>query len=664
MPQLYRILTAVLAFTGCVSLVISGEVNPIMSLTGIGLFPGYYRFLKGMPQAPGWAIGGFSVLTFLIFFFDTLIVSNDYFLGVAHLTMTFQAIKSFDLKEPWDHLQVYFMALLQLIIASELTQSVAFGAVFILFLVTLVTAMVLAHFMKDVDYSINVLKEGTILKIDIKKPVVYISFLTLLVTVVFFVSTLVTVVFFVSTPRVSGGVWGKSRIKRIKNAGFSEKVNLGSFGELKLDPTVVMRIELNPMIPGPYYWRGMTLDYFDGTSWNSTLIDTRRSVRRTDDEFVVQPSSGTSVIQKIMLEPIDSDVIFGLDRVISIKGDFIRLEKNPAASLFVHRRGARRLQYVVRSDIVTTTQSTDFGLWKRYLNIPDFLRDKIKAFTGNVLRSEGTKPVSDHQKASTIERYLKKNYRYSLNVNLPDDNINPVLYFLFESKAGYCEHYATAMTMMLRSAGIPSRVVTGFFGGELNEYGDYIIVRQSDAHSWVEAVIDGRWKRFDPTPSVLIERPSALVLYIDMLRMKWERYVVAFSLSDQKEIVKTVSMPFRLPLMPDFRPRGFYGVIYVLLPLSGIVLMLFLLRHLRFKRYGFVTAQYLKLRNIVKNKGAEISPSSTPSEVKQEAVNLGMDGRIEDFLKLYKKHRFGGKEMIGEDRVRYRNLIKEIKRQL
>lgn len=643
MPQLYRILTAVLAFTGCVSLVISGEVNPIISLTGIGLFPGYYRFLKGMPQAPGWAIGGFSVLTLLIFFFDILIVSNDYFLGVAHLTITFQAIKSFDLKEPWDHLQVYFMALLQLIIASELIHSIAFGVVFIFFLVTLVTAMVLAHFMK----------EGTILKIGIKKPVIYISLLTLLITVIFFVST----------PRVSGGVWGKSHIKGIRSVCFSEKVNLGSFGELKLDPTIIMRIELNPMIPSPYYWRGMTLDYFDGTSWNNTLINTRRSVRRINDEFVVQPSSGTSVTQKIMLEPFDSDVIFGLDRVISIKGDFIRLEKNPATSLFVYKKGARRLQYVVRSDVVTTAQSTDFGLWKSYLNIPDFLRDKIKAFTDNVLRSESTKPMSDLQKASTIERYLKKNYRYSLNVKPPDDNINPVLYFLFESKAGYCEHYATAMTMMLRSAGIPSRVVTGFSGGELNEYGGYIIVRQSDAHSWVEAVIDGSWRRFDPTPSVLVEQPSALALYIDVLRMKWERYVVAFSLSDQKEIVKTVSIPFRLPLMPDFRPRGFSGVLYVLLPLSGIVLMLFLLKHLHLRRYGFVTAQYLKLRNIVKNKGAEITPSSTPFEVKQEAVNLGMDGRVEEFVKLYEEHRFGGKEISKEGRVRYQNLIEEIKKQ-
>ena len=654
MPHLYRILTAVLAFTGCISLVISGEINPLLSLTGIGLFLGYYRFLKGMPQAPGWVIGGFSILTLLIFLFDTLIVSDDYFLGVAHLTITFQAIKSFDLKEPWDNLQVYFMALLQLIIASELTHSIAFGIIFILFLITLVTAMVLAHFMKDVDYSIKVVNEDTILKVGIKKAVVYTSLLTLLITVIFFIST----------PRVSGGVWGKSRVKGIKSAGFSEKVNLGSFGELMLDPTIIMRIELNPMVPGPYYWRGMVLDYFDGTSWNSTLIDMRRSVRRIDDEFVVQPFSGSSVTQKVMLEPIDSDVIFGLDRIISIKGDFLRLEKNPATTLFLHKRGARRLQYIVKSDVVTTTQSTDLNFLKKYLNIPDLLKGKINAFTDNVLRSERIKPLSDIRKANAIERYLKKNYMYSLNVKPPDDNINPVLYFLFESKAGYCEHYATAMTMMLRSAGIPSRVVTGFSGGELNEYGGYIIVRQSNAHSWVEALIDGKWKRFDPTPPVLVARPSALALYIDMLRMKWERYVVAFSLSDQKEIVETISTPFKLPLMPDFRPRGLSRVIYVMLPLSGIVLVLFFLKHIRLRRYGFVTAQYLKLRDIVKNRGAEINPSSTPTEVKREAIQLGMDVKVSEFIKLYEEYRFSGKKVRWEDRAKYQSLINEIKRQL
>ncbi len=149
MPQLYKTLTFVLAFTGCVSLVISGGIFLPMALPGIGLFPGYYRFLKDKPQAPKWSIGAFSIITLIVFLTDALIISNDSFLAVAHLTIAFQAIKSFDLREPWDHLQVYFMSLLQLIIASELTYSLAYGAIFVFFLIAFVNAIIFAHFMKE-----------------------------------------------------------------------------------------------------------------------------------------------------------------------------------------------------------------------------------------------------------------------------------------------------------------------------------------------------------------------------------------------------------------------------------------------------------------------------------------------------------------------------------
>ena len=128
--------------------------------------------------------------------------------------------------------------------------------------------------------------------------------------------------------------------------------------------------------------------------------------------------------------------------------------------------------------------------------------------------------------------------------------MRPVDDFLFNSKRGYCEHYASAMVLMLRTIGIPARIVTGFYGGEFNEYGGYVIVRQSNAHSWVEAAIDGRWRLFDPTPPVVERRASAIGYLLDMLRMKWNRYVVAFSASDQKEIIRTLSMPFRLPSLP------------------------------------------------------------------------------------------------------------------
>src|SRR5512134_827696 len=149
MPIRYKGITAILALTGCLSLLITGEVNLLMCLGGLTLFPGYYRFFKGYPQASKRAGAILAQAALLVFLADASIISGDVFLAVAHMTITFQGIKSFDLKEPWDHLQVYFMSLLQLIIASELTRALAFGVIFIVFMILLVTAMVFSHFLKE-----------------------------------------------------------------------------------------------------------------------------------------------------------------------------------------------------------------------------------------------------------------------------------------------------------------------------------------------------------------------------------------------------------------------------------------------------------------------------------------------------------------------------------
>jgi len=647
MLQLYKILTAALACIGCIGIMISGETSLFMSITGAGLLPGYYRFFKGMPPAPQWVIGGCSVLALLVFFLDSIFISNDYFIGVAHLTITFQAIKSFDMKEPWDHLQVYFMALLQLIIASEIMYSVAFGFLFVLFLIFFITAIVFAHFMK----------EGAILRVDLKKPILFISLLTLIITVVSFISI----------PRIYGGIWSKGHVKSIKSVGFSENVHLGAFGTFKLDPTVIMRAELDPVVPGPYYWRGMTLDYFDGTSWRNTLMNMRRILKKVDGEFGVRPLSESPVTQEIMLEPIDSDIIFGLNRVGSIKGTFRRLEKDPGTSLFVwkKRNRSKRIQYTVKSDVAETipVRPIEIRYWQRYMNIPDPLRDKIKTLTETILKGAGTERLSDLQKSKIIEDYLKNNYRYSIHVKKPDDKTNPIIYFLFQSRTGFCEHYATAMTLMLRSVGIPARVVTGFLGGELNTSGDDIIVRQSNAHSWVEAGIGGSWRRFDPTPAVSAKPPSTIALYLDMLGLMWNRYVIAFSLSDQKEIVKVVSMPFMMPQTLDFKLQLITKIFIGVLLISTVVATFFLLKHTRLKRYGFVTGQYMKLQKVLKRKGIVIKQSSTSSEVRNEALQLGTFQRILEFIKLYEEYRFGRREMGREDRARYQRLIKEIKKE-
>jgi transglutaminase-like putative cysteine protease len=635
MPQIYKILTFILAFTGCLSLLMSGETMVFMSLAVIGIFPGYYRFLKGEPQAPKWVIGGLSALTLLIFLVDSFLISNDYFLAVADLTLTFQAIKSFDLKEPWDHLQVYFMSLLQLIIASELTHSIAFGVIFVLFLIALVSAMILAHF----------IKEGTMSRVVIKRPVVLISALTVLVTIAIFVSV----------PRMSGGILGKGHMKSIRTVGFSERVDFGSFGDIKLNPTVVMRIEVSGNAGGPYYWRGMSLDRFDGISWSDTL-ERKERILKEGGQF--QPRAfnrDRAVVQRIFLEPMDTDVIFGLNEIAAVEAQGAVLFRDRAGSLFLPAKKEKQFNYTVYS--VSDIQTVGGDL-RKYLQLPAGM-ERISALARQIAERQDR----NFSRAAKIESFLRNNYTYSLSVPTPPPGMSAIEDFLFNSKKGYCEHYATAMVLMLRTLGIPARIVTGFLGGELNKYGGYIIVRESNAHSWVEAAIDNKWMRFDPTPSVSVERPSALALFMDTLKMNWDRYVIAFSISDQKEIVRVFSLPFRLPQMPEFRPDLFSFITLFSVSALLVTVFIFFMR-LKFVRYGFFTAQYLKVRNSVRRKGVRVTVSTTPAELMEKAFRLGMDGKIREFIELYEEHRFGGREMSAADRVKYKKLMKELRRQI
>ena len=199
----FNILTSIIALAGCISLFISGEINPIISLTGAALFYGYYRLMKNMPQAPKWSISMLSVITLILFLFDAFMVSDDYLISVANLTIFFQAIKSYDLRDPWDHLQVSFMSLLQLIIASEFTHSIAFGVLFIFFLTAMVNTIILAHF----------IKAGTGTEISIKKPLIYISLLTIFVTAIIFIAA----------PRITGGLWGRDDRKVLRRRDFQRR---------------------------------------------------------------------------------------------------------------------------------------------------------------------------------------------------------------------------------------------------------------------------------------------------------------------------------------------------------------------------------------------------------------------------------------------------------
>jgi hypothetical protein len=293
---------------------------------------------------------------------------------------------------------------------------------------------------------------------------------------------------------------------------------------------------------------------------------------------------------------------------------------------------------------------------EHYLRLPEGT-DRTRALAREVL----TPDMGALAKARRAEAYMRNNFTYSLETAPPPPGMTPVEDFLFNSKRGFCEHYATAMVLMLRASGVPARIVTGFYGGEENAYGDYIIVRQSNAHSWVEAGVDGRWMRFDPTPLVLPAKRGALSLYVDSLKMAWFRYVIGYSAADQIGMLKYFTAhPVDLPDIPVLGapPRP----IYLVAAAASLAVLLFRLRPR--ERAAAVkrtpeTALYVRFRDLVKKRGGRVGSHSAPSEVREQAIACSMSaGKVRELVLLYERSRFGG----GRFDPRMRELYKELKR--
>src|SRR5207247_2605025 len=143
---------------------------------------------------------------------------------------------------------------------------------------------------------------------------------------------------------------------------------------------------------------------------------------------------------------------------------------------------------------------------------------------------------NNYERAIAIKHYLEDNYAYS-TTDLPQSEDDPVSAFLFEKKRGHCEYFATSMALLLRSAGIPSRLVNGFLEGEYNELGDFYVVRQSDAHSWVEVYFDGSWVLFDPSPRDLASNGPSQKSFLRWINFQkvfesvsffWDRSILFF----------------------------------------------------------------------------------------------------------------------------------------
>jgi len=357
-------------------------------------------------------------------------------------------------------------------------------------------------------------------------------------------SLLVTLALFFVIPRIGEATLALTAPNRRMIVGFSDRVELGAIGELETDSSVAMRVRvsdvsLTPQLMGELRWRGVALDHFDGQAW--TIARRRRAPLgrglASEAEPGSVPGSGRLLTQEVFLEPIGTDTLFAASHALRVR--------LPVGVALVDDMGAlsmslpaSRMEYIVESLVGgRTRERLSPAAHTRFLQLPP-LTPRIAALAREVAAGSA-EPAAV---ALALTEYLRREFTYTLSLERTT-TLEPLEEFLFARRAGNCEYFASALAVMLRSLGIPARVVTGFQRGEWNPYGEYFLVRMSDAHAWVEAYFaESGWLTLDPSPrdeSISAVWAGANLL-LDALRLRWHRYIVNWSSQDQLAAAATV----------------------------------------------------------------------------------------------------------------------------
>jgi transglutaminase-like putative cysteine protease len=370
---------------------------------------------------------------------------------------------------------------------------------------------------------------------------------------------LMTAGLFVILPRTAQAAFRTLLPNGYRLSGFSNEVQLGQIGELKKSSVPVMRVEFeNDLVAQrTHRWRGAALSQFDGKRWYNTGLDyTRVPLERgrmqplvTDDQ---RRRAGTRVSYSVELDAASgTDTLFFLgtpEFIITSRLDQIYQASNgtyTAGSANV--TGLRYGAVSHSSDEIADDFAFDLSPDER---VKHLLLPPTDSRVIELARSIGGDNLSPLRRSAAIERFLKNQFRYSAELERKPVS-DPIAHFLLTRKEGHCEYFASAMAVMLRVVHVPSRVVTGFYGGTYNPLTDRQIIRASDAHSWVEAFIPGRgWVTFDPTPpgpapSALQRFAATLLLYADAFDATWRRWVVEYDLERQVDLVARIEQNSR-----------------------------------------------------------------------------------------------------------------------
>lgn len=642
----------------------------------------------------------------VIFAADLFLISRDYVAATIHLVLFATAVKLFSVKRERDYLYLAMLAFLEVLAASVLTIDstflIAFSA-FLLFAVTTFLGMELRRSFLRAAPSSTV---ATVPRIPRSMLIGIASSLVIGILV------LASVLFLVLPRKYVGYMSALARGNQLVS-GFSDSVDLGAIGEIQQSDQLVMHVKVLSAALGieEIRWRGVTLSSFDGRRWFNLPdyapgpqlpqldhFDLTTAQRNWDSEatrFATGKLPRTFKYQ-VSMEPIGTDVVFLPAKPESLEASFRTIDRDFGQSVFDRDRTRGITTYIGESDVsrpspaelASSAGSPPIQVRERYLQLPP-VDQRVVELARRVTEADST----DYARAASIQKYLRARYGYTLQ--LPKTEVDdPLVNFLFVRQAGHCEYFASSMAVMLRTLGIPSRLVNGFRGTEYNDLTGSYIVRARNAHSWVEAYFPGHgWAEFDPTPpaaNFLASGSSRILLYLDAARELWREWVVNYDFLRQRQLGSIAATHSRhwvedAALWVRSKYRGMLesarawstwisesGDKAMVAMFAGAGFMLVLasmptiFRAVRRRRIIAGAAVqpseaaalwYARMLRKVARRGWRKLPSQTPGEFASSISEHPLRERVTSFTECYERARFGEST---QDAVQLANLFGEL----
>ena len=716
--QLHKWVAYLISGLGLVALSLGSELaEPVLVAIALGYASSWFAegpMLTRVNYARGWtaAVVGLLVLQVARAVADapTLSMAIEFaaFLQISRLYNRRSAI---------DYQQIAVLAFLHLIAATVLSTNLSYAALFVGFVIVTPWMLALSHLRREIEGNypsgsgVDPAQRNAIERVLSSRRVVGPQFLlgTALLSLPLFAMTLTI---FVTIPRVGQGFLSLRRDTGQKVAGFGNQVELGGFGVIRDDPTVVLRVLPQPRIDEKaarvsLRMRGTSFDRYDGKRWTRSHA-AAESLRGGLRQGMRSGMQGLRIIRRmpelerdmrmqVVLDHLEEPVVFLPEGTVAITvpprvvaSQNVQREITHAPGLDLRYDAIDGLGLVYTAWVSRAPGEADIvpiapELRADYLSVPPG-HERVAALAQRVIGDAS----SAEQKALRIQGFLKHG-QFTYTLKQPDVGDQwPLIAFLLGSKSGHCEYFSSAMAIMLRTVGVPARNVTGLVGGRFNPYGGYYALRQGDAHSWVEAYHQGRgWVTYDPTPAArAVAGPSDglwsdVNALIDALRTRWTTSVVGYDLRTQVGILRKLAAwiaahrsrggdrdgqggDSKLELGAAFKAG--LRVVGVLALAFGVAW--FLRRRLRgpVARKNPPAARavslYGELERALRKRGHPRPPAITPLEHARALARQGFAqaSDVQTVTARYVEARFGGRPLHRAELAELRQAIDRIKR--